>query len=483
MFEGIFGTINNFLAAFFFFDLSFGSIEGGGVPFIVVWLIIGGVFVTFRFGFVNLRMMGHAFDIIRGKYKTKDDVGEITPFQSLTTALSATVGLGNIAGVAIAISVGGPGATFWMILAGFLGMSLKFSEVTLAQLYREIRPDGHIMGGAMEYLSRGFSKKGYATTGKILAVMFSIFTIGGSLGAGNAFQASQALGAVSEHISFFNSYPLVFGFIFATLVGFVIIGGVKRIAHTAEAVVPTMAITYILTSFWIILNHISGIPDAISLIFTEAFTPTAAAGGVLGVIIQGFKRAVFSSEAGIGSAAIVHSTATVKYPVRQGFVALYEPFIDTIVICTITALVIILTGVYDPSGPYADLIASNQGAALTSVAHASVVSWFPIVLRFSVMLFAFSTMITWSYYGERAWTYLFGEKYTIIYKIIFLLFTLLATVTSAKVLLEFSDLLFLAMALPNLIGIYVLQGDIAGELSSYKRKLKSGELDREAIEE
>lgn len=483
MFEGIFETINNFLATFFFFDLSFGSIGGGGIPFIVVWLIIGGVFVTFRFSFVNLKMMGHAFDIIRGKYKTKDDVGEITPFQSLTTALSATVGLGNIAGVAIAISVGGPGATFWMILAGFLGMSLKFSEVTLAQLYREIRPDGHIMGGAMEYLSRGFSKKGYANTGKILAVMFSVFTIGGSLGAGNAFQASQALGAVSEHISFFNTYPLVFGFIFATLVGFVIIGGVKRIAHTAEAVVPTMAIIYILTSFWIILNHIPEIPHAISLIFTEAFTPTAVAGGVFGVIIQGFKRAVFSSEAGIGSAAIVHSTATVKYPVRQGFVALYEPFIDTIVICTITALVIILTGVYDPSGPYADLIASNQGAALTSVAHASVVSWFPMILSFSVMLFAFSTMITWSYYGERSWTYLFGERYTIIYKVIFLLFTLLATVTSAKVLLEFSDLLFLAMALPNLIGVYVLQGDIARELNNYKRKLKSGELDREVIKD
>ncbi|MEJ2496512.1 MAG: alanine/glycine:cation symporter family protein [Sulfurovaceae bacterium] len=483
MFEEIFESINNFLATFFFFDLSFGAIGGGGIPFIVVWLIIGGVFVTFRFGFVNLKMMGHAFDIIRGKYKTKEDVGEITPFQSLTAALSATVGLGNIAGVAIAISVGGPGATFWMILAGFLGMSLKFSEVTLAQLYREIRPDGHIMGGAMEYLSRGFSKKGYATTGKILAVMFSIFTIGGSLGAGNAFQASQALGAVSEHISFFNTNPLIFGFIFATLVGFVIIGGVKRIAHTAEAIVPTMAIIYILTSFWIILHHVPEIPHAISLIFTEAFTPTAAAGGVLGVIIQGFKRAVFSSEAGIGSAAIVHSTATVKYPVRQGFVALYEPFIDTIVICTITALVIILTGVYDPSGPYADLIASNQGAALTSVAHASVVSWFPIVLSFSVMLFAFSTMITWSYYGERAWTYLFGEKYTIIYKIVFLLFTLLATVTSAKVLLTFSDLLFLAMALPNLIGVYVLQGDIARELNNYKRKLKSGELDREAIED
>ncbi len=481
MFEGIFEAINAFLAIFFFFDLSFGKIDGGGIPFIVVWLIIGGVFVTFRFGFVNLMMMRHAFAIIRGKYKTKDDTGEITSFQSLTTALSATVGLGNIAGVAIAISIGGPGATFWMILAGFLGMSLKFSEATLGQLYREVRPDGHIMGGAMEYLSRGFSKRGYATTGKILAVIFSILTIGGSLGAGNAFQASQALGAIKEHISFFNSYPLVFGFIFATLVGFVIIGGVKRIAHTAEAVVPTMTILYILTSFWIILNHTSDIPHAVSLIFTGAFAPTAIAGGIFGVIIQGFSRAVFSSEAGIGSAAIVHSTATVKYPVRQGFVALYEPFIDTIVICTITALVIILTGVYDPNGPYADLVVSNQGAALTSVAHASVVSWFPIVLSFSVMLFAFSTMITWFYYGERAWTYLFGEKYTIIYKVIFLLFTLLASVTSARVLLNFSELLILAMALPNLIGIYVLQDDIAGELSDYKRKLKSGELDREAI--
>ncbi|MBN2767602.1 MAG: alanine:cation symporter family protein [Campylobacterales bacterium] len=480
--EGIFGNINNFLAAFFFFDLSFGKIEDG-IPFIVVWLIFGGVFVTVRFGFVNLKMMGHAFDIIRGKYKTKEDIGEITPFQSLTAALSATVGLGNIAGVAIAISVGGPGATFWMILAGFLGMSLKFAEVTLAQLYREVRPNGQIMGGAMEYLSKGLTKKGFKTTGKVLAVMFSIFAIGGSLGAGNAFQASQALGAVSEHISFFNSYPLVFGFIFATLVGFVIIGGIKRIAHAAEAIVPTMGIIYVLTSFWIIFNHISEIPHAISLIFTEAFAPTAVTGGIIGVIIQGFKRAVFSSEAGIGSAAIVHSTATVKYPVRQGFVALYEPFVDTIIICTITALVIILTGVYDPSGPYAELIATKQGAALTSIAHASVVSWFPIVLSFSVMLFAFSTMITWSYYGERSWTYLFGEKYTIIYKVIFLLFTLLATVTSAKTLLEFSDLLFLAMALPNLIGVYVLQGEIASELRKYKRKLKSGELDREALGE
>lgn len=479
--DSIFGQINGFLANIFFFDIFFGQVEGTSMPFIVAWLIVGGVFLTFRFGFINVRMFSHAFKIITGKYKTADDVGEITPFQSLTTALSATVGLGNIAGVAIAISIGGPGATFWMILAGFFGMTLKFTEVTLAQIYRKNRRDGSLMGGAMQYLSIGLAAKGHKKLGKYLAIIFAILAIGGSLGAGNAFQASQALGAISERVPFFATYPIVFGIIMAVVVGFVIIGGIKRIASTAEKIVPLMVVIYLLASMWILVVNASEVPHAIALIFQGAFAPTAAVGGLIGVLVQGFKRAAFSSEAGIGSAAIVHSTACVKYPVRQGMVALYEPFIDTIVICSMTALVIVTTGVYAPDGEFANLVASKQGAALTSAAYGTVISWFPVILSFSIVLFAFSTMISWSYYGERSWTYLFGEKYMLMYKLIFISFTVAATVTSASAILEFSDLLILAMALPNIIGLYMLQGDVKANLDLYLEKWRSGELDREAI--
>ena len=479
--DSIFEQLNGMLASVFFFDIFFGKVEGTSMPFIVAWLIAGGVYLTFRFGFINIRMFGHAFKIITGKYRTEDDEGEITPFQSLATALSATVGLGNIAGVAIAISIGGPGATFWMILAGFFGMTMKFTEVTLAQIYREKRPDGRIMGGAMQYLSRGLAAKGHKKLGKVLAAIFAVFAIGGSLGAGNAFQTSQALGSTADLVPFFKEYPIVFGLILAIIVGFVIIGGIKRIAHTAEKIVPAMVLIYLAASLWIIVTHAAHVPQAISTIFHEAFAPTAAAGGMIGVLVQGFKRAAFSSEAGIGSAAIVHSTAAVKYPVRQGMVALYEPFIDTIVICTMTALVIVVTGVYDPSGEFAHLVASHEGAALTSAAYGMVISWFPVILTFSVILFAFSTMISWSYYGERSWTYLFGEKYTLVYKLIFISFTLMASVTSANNMLNFSDLLVLAMALPNLIGLYMMQGVVATNLKSYLHKWREGDLDREAI--
>ncbi|PTB83619.1 alanine glycine permease [Sulfurovum lithotrophicum] len=480
--NGLFEQINSILGSVFFFDVFFGMMEGTSMPFIVAWLIVGGVYLTFRFGFINVRMFSHSFKIITGKYKTADDVGEITPFQSLTTALSATVGLGNIAGVAIAIAIGGPGATFWMILAGFFGMTLKFTEVTLAQIYRETRPDGRIMGGAMQYLSKGLASKGHTKLGKVLAVVFAVLAIGGSLGAGNAFQTSQAMGALSDRIPFFETYPIVFGLIMATLVGFVIIGGIKRIAQTAEKIVPAMVFIYLLASLWILIVNAPMVPEAISTIIREAFAPTAAAGGLIGVLVQGFKRAAFSSEAGIGSAAIVHSTAAVKYPVRQGMVALYEPFIDTIVICTMTALVIVTTGVYDAHGAFADLVAAKQGAALTAAAYGTVISWFPIILSFSIVLFAFSTMISWSYYGERSWTYLFGEKYTLVFKLIFISFTVMASVTSASALLEFSDLLILGMALPNLIGLYMLQGDVKENLTEYLKKWKSGELDRECID-
>lgn len=473
--DQMFDTANGALASVLFYDVWPGE---GAMPFIVAWLLVGAVFLTLRMGFVNLRMMGHAFAILRGKYRTTEDKGEVSPFQALTTALSATVGLGNIAGVAIAVSIGGPGATFWMIVAGFFGMTAKFTEVTLAQMYREVRPDGRIMGGAMEYLSRGLKEYGLGGVGKVLAVLFAVLAICASLGGGNAFQVSQALGAVQSEVAFFDSYPIVFGFLMAAAVGVVIIGGIRRIAHTAEAVVPLMVLIYMGASAWIILIHAAEVPAALKLIVVEAFAPTAVAGGIIGAIVQGFKRAAFSSEAGIGSAAIAHSAASVKYPVRQGLVALYEPFIDTIIICTTTALVIVLTGVYN-APEHAALVEANAGAALTSAAFGEEISWFPMVLSVAVILFAYSTMISWSYYGERCWTYLFGERFSMVYRLMFIAFIVIASVTSASNILDFSDLLLLGMAFPNFIALYLLHGKVKRALADYLARLKGGDFERE----
>ncbi|MDX8405089.1 MAG: alanine/glycine:cation symporter family protein [Mariprofundus sp.] len=473
--DAFFGALNGYLASVLFYDVMPGE---AAMPFIVAWLVVGAVYLTCRFGFINVRMMGHAFRIIRGKYQSPQDRGEVSPFQALSAALSATVGLGNIAGVAIAVSIGGPGATFWMIVAGFFGMTAKFTEVTLAQMYREFRPDGRVMGGAMEYLSKGFAEKGMAGTGRALAVLFAILCVCASFGGGNAFQVSQALGAVQNELPFFSDYPWVFGVFMAGAVGLVIIGGIKRIAHAAEAIVPSMVFIYLTACLWIIISYAADLPAAITTIVTEAFSPVAVAGGMVGVIVQGFKRAAFSSEAGIGSAAIAHSAASVRYPVRQGFVALYEPFIDTIIICTMTALVIVLTGVYN-APEYHGLVEASKGAALTAVAFGSVISWFPIILSISVVLFAYSTMISWSYYGERCWTYVFGERFSMVYRIIFLMFIVLASLVSADNILDFSDLLLLAMAFPNFLALYLLQGKVAAALKDYLSRLRSGELDRE----
>jgi AGCS family alanine or glycine:cation symporter len=469
-------AMNGFLAGAFFFDVWPGP---GEFPLVVAWLVAAAVYLTVRMGFINFRLLRHAVRVVRGKYSRPDDQGEVTPFQALTTALSATVGLGNIAGVALAVSVGGPGATFWMIVAGLLGMTTKFSEARLAQMYREVRPDGHVMGGAMEYLSRGFAELGWARLGRVLALVFCFLTIGASLGGGNAFQVSQSLSAVKQEIPLFAQEPWIFGMIMAFLVGVVIIGGIRRIAHVAEAVVPTMVVIYLLAALWIIITHAAEIPGVLQLIVTSAFNVEAGVGGVIGVIVQGFKRAAFSSEAGIGSAAIAHSTARTPYPVRQGIVALMEPFIDTVVICTMTALVIIVTGVYDAGGQYADLIAKNQGAALTSKAFGTVIGWFPTVLSVSVVLFAYSTMISWSYYGERCWTYLFGERFSMLYRVGFVMVIVAGSLSSATNILDFSDLMLLSMAFPNLLALYVLSGRIKQALDTYLARLKSGELDRE----
>lgn len=470
--DSFFGSLNGYLASVIFFDVFPGEPV---LPFIVAWLIVGAVFLTLRFSFVNLRMMRHAYAVLRGKFRTADDKGEVSSFQALTTALSATVGLGNIAGVAIAISIGGPGATFWMIVAGFLGMTTKFTEATLAQRYREVRPDGRIMGGPMEYLSKGFAEFNLPRTGKVLAGMFAAFTVLGSFGAGGAFQVSQSLGAVQEQLPFFTDTPVAYGLIMGLAVGMVIIGGLRRIAHTAEAIVPSMILIYLAACLWIIVGNIEQIPQALTRIVTEAFVPSAVAGGMVGALVQGFKRAVFSSEAGLGSAAIVHSTASVKYPIRQGMVALYEPFIDTIVICTMTALVIVITGVYNDPATLA-LREASKGAALTSAAFATVSDWFPSILTLSVVLFAYSTMISWSYYGERCWTYLFGERTSIVYRVMFLAFIVVASVASAANMVDFTDLLVLAMAFPNFIGLYLLSGKVGRMLKDYQARLKSGAL-------
>lgn len=477
--DDLFGVLVGWIATATFWDVLW-FIDDVTLPFAVAWLVVGAVYFTFRMGFINIRAFSHAIQCVRGKYDNPNDVGETTHFQALSTALSATVGLGNIAGVAIAISIGGPGATFWMIVAGFFGMVAKFTECTLGQMYREVRPDGHVMGGAMEYLSRGLAEKGMGTFGKILAVLFCVMCIGGALGAGNAFQVSQSLSAVKQSVPAIAEDPWIYGVIMAILVGLVIIGGIKRIAHVTQAIVPTMCGIYIAACLWVILSNIDLVPETIVKIIAGAFTPEAGLGGLIGVLVVGFQRAAFSSEAGIGSAAIAHSTAKTKYPVREGIVALLEPFIDTIVVCTMTALVIVITGVYN-SPETAELVANKQGAALTGVAFGSVISWFPIILTISVVLFAFSTMISWSYYGERCWSYLFGDQSAIAFKLIFVFVVILGAISSASNILTFSDLMILSMAFPNILGLYLLQGNVREALDDYMKKLRNGDFEREIV--
>jgi len=472
-----FGVLVGYIYNVTFFDLLFFS-DTYTLPVAVAWLVVGAVFFTIRMGFVNIRAFSHAIQCVRGKFDNPHDVGETSHFQALATALSATVGLGNIAGVALAISIGGPGATFWMMLAGFFGMVSKFTECTLGQMYREIRHDGHVMGGAMEYLSRGLAEQGWAKTGKVLAILFCLMCIGGSLGAGNAFQVSQSLSAVKQSIPLIADYPWIYGVVMMLLVGAVIIGGIRRIAHVTQAVVPFMCGVYILACIWIIISNAAEVPHALMKILTEAFSPEAGIGGMIGVLVVGFQRAAFSSEAGIGSAAIAHSTARTMYPVREGIVALLEPFIDTIVVCTMTALVIVITGVYN-SPETADLVAAKQGAALTGVAFGTVISWFPLILTLAVVLFAYSTMISWSYYGERCWSYLFGDQSAMAFRIIFVIVVFLGSVTSASNILDFSDLMILSMAFPNILGLYLLHGKVRAALSEYMEKWKSGEFERE----
>lgn len=447
-----------------------GDVRTNSIPFIVIWLIFGAIFFTVRMGFVNFWGWRHSIALVRGKFDESDAPGEVTHFQALATAVSATVGLGNIAGVAVAISLGGPGATFWLIIAGLFGMASKFTECTLGVKYRDIGEDGVVEGGPMRYLRKGLANKNMAGLGKFLAVVFAILAIGASFGGGNMFQANQAFEQLSGQFTVLEGYGPVFGTVLAVLVGTVILGGIQSIAKVTEKIVPFMAGLYILAALIIIFKNIANLGEAFSLIIDGAFNPSAMLGGFIGVMIQGFRRAAFSNEAGVGSAAIAHSAAKTTHPVSEGFVALLEPFIDTVVVCTLTALVLIFTGFYMDDG--------MGGAQLTSQAFGSVISWFPYVLVIAIFLFAFSTMISWSYYGLRAWTFLFGRnKYTeITYKLLFLVFIIIGSSVSLGAVLDFSDMMILAMALPNIIGLLLLSGEVRAELKSYWSKFKKGKI-------
>ncbi|MCH2205087.1 MAG: alanine:cation symporter family protein [Lentisphaerales bacterium] len=530
-----------------------GSKEMRTVPvwFLVVFLMCGAIFFTLWYRFINIRMFSHSIEVIKGKYDNPEDKGEISHFKALTSALSATVGLGNIAGVAVAIQLGGPGAVFWMTFAAIFGMTAKFSSCALAQYYRKENVDGSISGGPMYYIDLGFKEKGktWGFFGKVLAVLFAIFLMGGALGGGNMFQANQSYAAVYDTFlkdetnyvtplpkedqsvetaqegptllqringAFFSvllgdvafgkvqiekvdrpkhskgaakvpndvelkrkqRFSLIFGLVLAGLVGLVIIGGVKRIGAATSKIVPIMCGMYIIASLYIIISNISGVPQAFALILKMAFTENAAYGGTIGVIMWGLRRAAFSNEAGLGSASIMHAAAKTKEPIREGIVAMIGPFIDTIVICNMTALVVILTGAWDNPA-----IPDKAGVELTTFAFKSAISWFPVVLSICVVLFAYSSMISWCYYGERGWIYLVdhfgnnsGVKTVMVFRLIFVGFVVLGTVSHLSDVLDFSDALLLSMAFPNIIGGIVLAPKILEKTKDYVKRYKAGEF-------
>jgi AGCS family alanine or glycine:cation symporter len=453
-----------------FFDLAFWDPDLQ-LPLVVVWLILGATFFTLRFRFINLRGFRHALDCVRGRYTRPAETGEISHFQALSAALSATVGLGNIAGVAFAVGVGGPGAVFWMVLAGFLGMSSKFAECTLAQRYKVVREDGHVSGGPMHYLKDGLADLGLGRLGAFLAPLFALMCIGGSFGGGNMYQSNQAYAQLASVAPFLDDTlgAIAFGLMLAILVGLVIIGGIKRIGEVASAIVPFMCGLYLVCGFWILLLHADAIGPGLVTIVTSAFSWKASAGGAVGVLIQGFRRAAFSNEAGCGSAAIAHAAARTDEPVREGMVALLEPFVDTLVVCTMTGLVLVVTGVYgDPD--------AGTGIRMTSAAFATVFSWFPTVLSLIAVLFAFSTMISWSYYGEQCWVRLFGLRSILTYQALFLLFTWGGAVFQATAVVNFGDAMILGMAFPNLLGVVLLSSRVKSDLDRYWRKLTAGEF-------
>lgn len=475
--DAVMSPVSDFIAGIIFYSV---PVAGASLPLIVVWLITAAIVFTLYFGFVNVRGFKHGIDIVRGKYVTSgpDSPGQVSHFQALTTAVSGTVGLGNIAGVAVAISLGGPGATFWMILAGLLGMTTKFVECTLGVRYRRVNADGTVSGGPMFYLSQGLAEQGRPRLGRFMAAFFAIACIGGALGGGNMFQSNQSfaqlVAATGGPDSPLVGYGWAFGIVLAIIAGLVIIGGIRNIAAVTSRLVPMMAAVYVGTALVILLLNIGSIPAAFVAIFDGAFSPEGVTGGIIGVLIQGFRRATFSNEAGIGSAAIAHSAVKTDYPVSEGYVALLEPFIDTVVICTMTALVIIITGVY--------LTPGLEGAALTSAAFTTIFPWFSWILTVSVILFAFSTILAYSYYGTKCVVYLFGEGAgrKMAFRFFFLIFTVIGASMNLGAVIDISDSLLFAMSIPNIIGLYLLAPVVRREMREHEARVRSGALKRAA---
>ena len=500
-----FKPFSDFISSVIFFEVFEGA------PFVIILLVCSALFFTLYFGFPNIRFFGKAVNVVRGKYDhidhsvagndslavdgdIKDTIsdeskeGEVTHFQALATAVSGTVGNGNIAGVALAIALGGPGATFWMVICGLLGMSSKFVECTLGVQYRDIGEDGTVYGGPMYYLSKGLKEKGFATLGKITAILFAVFCIGGSFGGGNAAQSNQATIVLKELMGWESSSAgAIIGLILAVLVGIIIIGGIKRIASVTEKIVPFMAVLYLVACLYIIFSNFSFVDDAFALIFQEAFNPQAiGVGGIIGVLLVGFKRAAFSNEAGAGSASIAHSAVKTKYSASEGLVALLEPFIDTVVICTMTALVIIIFNFgggagsifqYGGDGSGSVMIdgVAYEGAGITSQAFAAYIPYSNVFLTIAVVLFAVSTMISWSYYGLQSWKFLFGRgrNADLAYKIIFLGFVVIGAAASMDSIWAFSDAMIFAMVFPNMVGLFFLFPIVKKELSRYFGAIKA----------
>ena len=458
-----FGYLVGFLAPILFMEIN-------KFPLIVLVLLIGSLTFTLYFKFINIRGFSHSIDIIKGKYDNPRDTGQISHFQALTSALSATIGLGNIAGVAVAVSLGGPGAVFWMVFIAFFSMSAKFVSATLGQLYRKVNDDGSISGGPMYYLSLGLKDRGFGRLGKILGAMYAIFIIGGAFGGGNMFQANQSYELFGKLIGLPN---YIYGIILAVLVGMVILGGIKRIGQTTEKIVPLMVVLYVTASLFVIVSNIEKLPYVLSTIFNQALNPDAVYGGFIGALVVGIKRAVFSNEGGVGSASIAHSAAKTDEPVREGIVAMIGPFIDTIIVCFMTASVILITADVNPLYKVGGGI---NGAELTSAAFGTTISWFPYVLSVVVFLFSFSTMISWYYYGDKGWKYLFGSSSIKVYQAMYLGAVVLGSVASLGNVIDFSDMMILSCAFPNIIGCLFLLPLLKEKLNEYWIKYNNGEF-------
>jgi alanine or glycine:cation symporter, AGCS family len=453
-------------------------IDGVAFPLIVGWLVLAGLIFTLYFRFINFRGFAHAFRLLRGDYDDKTAPGEVTYFQGLSSAVSGTVGLGNIAGVAVAIAIGGPGATFWMIVAGVLGMATKFVECTLGTKYRLVKPDGTVSGGPMYYLAYGLKEQfpKLAWFGWLLAIVFAICTMFGAIGAGAMFQANQAYSQLAGVTGgFFDDKAWLFGTVYAVAAGAVVIGGISRIGLVTAKLVPTMAALYILSGLVVLGVHVADIPAAIMIIIDGAFSAEGVTGGVIGALIMGFRRAAFSNEAGLGSSAIAHSTIKTREPVSAGIVALFEPFVDTVIICSMTALVIVITGAYTNGD-------GVEGVQLTSAAFATVLPWFPYLLAFLVLLFAFSTTITWGYYGAKAASFLAHENKGVLYgfKVFYLIMAAVGCTMQLGSIVDLADGLLFIMAIPNLIGMYLLAPVVKRELKAYFARIDSGEGHRKA---